>query len=76
LESAPVDQVPLVSTGPFQPPLAVHAVAAVAFQVSVDSPRLLTVVGEAVSVTVGAGCVTTTSADCEDEPPVPLHVSV
>jgi hypothetical protein len=37
--SAPVDEVPLVATAPFQPPLAVHAVAAVAVHVRADSPR-------------------------------------
>jgi hypothetical protein len=72
----PVDQVPLVVTAPLQPPLAVHAVALVAFHVKVELPRALTVDGDAVNVTVGACPVTLTSADCAAEPPVPVHVSV
>jgi hypothetical protein len=77
VESVPVDRVPLVDTAPLQPPLAVHAVASVAAHVKVDSPRGPTVLGEAVRVTVGcAGCMTMTCADCDTEPPTPLHVSV
>jgi len=76
LLSAPVDQLPLVATGPLQPPEAVHAVAFSALQVKVDMPPLATAAGEAVSVTVGAGVVTTTSADCEEDPPTPEQVSV
>jgi hypothetical protein len=67
LLSAPVDQLPLVATGPLQPPGGVHAVAFSALHVKVDMPPLATAAGEAVSVTVGAGVVTTTSADCEED---------
>ena len=35
-----------------------------------------TVVGEAVSVTMGVCVVTTTSADCAADPPGPVHVKV
>jgi hypothetical protein len=76
LLSAPVDQVPLVATGPLQPPEAVHAVALLELQVSVDIPPLATVAGDADRVTVGADVATTTSADCEDVPPTPEQVSV
>ena len=65
LVSAPVDHVPLVATAPLQPPDALHAVAFTEVQVNVDIPPPATVVGDAVSVTVGAGETTTTSADCE-----------
>jgi hypothetical protein len=60
LETAPVDQVPLVATGPCQPPAAVQAVALAAFQLRVDVPPLVIVVGDVDSVTVGASVVTTT----------------
>ena len=63
LESAPVDQVPLAATVPFQPPAAVQAVALAEFQLKVDVPPLPIVVGDADSATVGASVVTTTSAD-------------
>jgi hypothetical protein len=76
LERAPVDQVPLVATAPCQPPEAVQAVASCEAQLKVDMPPLATVVGDADSVTVGAGEATTTSADCEADPPGPLQVSV
>jgi hypothetical protein len=63
LESAPVDQVPLVATVPCQAPEAVQAVASAELQLRVEAPPLAIVVGDADSVTVGAGVVTTTSAD-------------
>jgi hypothetical protein len=72
--TGPVDHVPLVATAPFQPPEAVHAVTLSEFQLRVELPPLATVVGEAVSVTVGG--VTTTSVDCEAEPAGPVHVKV
>jgi hypothetical protein len=76
LLSAPVGQLPLVGTAPLQPPEAVQAVAFFEFHVNVDAPPLPTVAGDAVKVTVGAGVVTTTSADCEADPPTPAQVSV
>lgn len=75
LASAPVDQVPLVATALLQPPDAVQDVAFADVQVNVDMPPLATVVGEAASVTVGAGETTTTSADCEAWPPGPVQVN-
>jgi hypothetical protein len=54
--SAPVDWLPLVAFAPANvPPEAVHEVALVEFQVSVDVPPLAIVVGLAVSNAVGAG---------------------
>ncbi len=73
---APVDCVPLVTLVPLQPPEAVHEVAFVEFQVSVEEPPLATVVGFAVSVTVGAGITTTVAPATLLVPPVPLHVKV
>lgn len=55
LVRAPVDLVPLVATGPCQPPEAVQAVASADVQVRVELPPLLTVVGAAVKVTDAAG---------------------
>ena len=55
LVRAPVDQVPLVGTLPCQPPEAVQAFASEDFQVSVELPPLLTVVGAAANVIDGAG---------------------
>lgn len=63
LLSGPVDQVPLIATGPLHPPDAVHAVASVALQDSFELPPLLTVVGVAISVTLGASEATAASAD-------------
>ena len=67
LVRAPVDQVPLVGTLPCQPPEAVQAVASTDFQVSVELPPLLTVVGAAVNETDAAtgvaGVVTDTATD-------------
>jgi hypothetical protein len=76
LERAPVDQVPLVPTAPCQPPEAVQAVAFAELQRTLDTPPLATVEGDAVRTIVGSGEVTTTSADCEADPPRPLQVNV
>ncbi len=76
LESTPVDQVPLVATAPCQPPEEMQEVAFSELQLKVDMPPSATVVGEAVSVTVGACEVTTICADCETDPPGPVQVSV
>jgi hypothetical protein len=73
--SAPVDCEPLAAKVPDQPPEAVQAVALVEDQVSVELPPLATLVGLALSETVG-GAVTETVADCAAEPPAPVHVSV
>jgi hypothetical protein len=51
-------------------------VALAADQVRVELLPLLIVLGLAVKLTVGAGCVTDTAADCTALPPGPLQVSV
>jgi hypothetical protein len=76
LDSAPVDHVPLVATAPLHPPEAVHAAAFSELQLRLDMPPAATVVGEACSVTAAAAEVTTTSADCELDPPGPVQVKV
>ena len=74
-ESAPVDCEPLTGMLPDQAPEAVHEVALVADQVNVELPPLVTVLGLAAIITVGAGEVTETVADCVALPPVPAQVS-
>jgi hypothetical protein len=78
LLSAPVASLPLVALVPLQSPLATHVLALVEVQLSVDDPPWTSALGDAVSVTVGAGIggVTETVASFEAEPPAPLHVSV
>ncbi len=73
--SAPVDCDPLTALAPDQAPEAVHEVALVADQVNVELPPLETVLGLAARVTVGAGGVTDTVADCVALPPLPVQVS-
>ena len=67
LVRAPVAQVPLVGTLPCQPPEAMQAVASADFQVSVELPPLLTVVGAAINETDAAtgvaGVATDTATD-------------
>ena len=53
--SAPVDCEPLMGLEPDQDPEAVHAVALVAAQVSVEPLPLATVLGLATRVIVGTG---------------------
>jgi hypothetical protein len=60
---------------PDQAPEAVHEVALAADQVNVELPPLATVLGLAANVTVGAGEVTETVADCVALPPPPVQVS-
>jgi hypothetical protein len=72
----PVACDPLVPKVPDQPPEAVQEVALVEVHVSVELLPDTTLVGLAVSVTVGAGVVTVTVADCEALPPIPVQVSV
>ncbi len=75
---APVDCVPLAALVPDQAPEAVHDVASVEDQVSVELAPLVTEAGFAVKVTVGAGvaAVTVTVADFAVLPPVPVQVRV
>ena len=56
--SAPVETLPLVALVPLQPPDAVHEVALVVLQVSVEVPPLAILARFAASVTVGSGGVT------------------
>jgi hypothetical protein len=69
--------VPLAANVPLQPPEAVHEVALVEFQVSVEAPPLGTFVGFAVNVAVGAGLAVTLTVAAADAlvPPEPIHVS-
>jgi hypothetical protein len=67
---------PLVLSLPLQPPEALQEVALVEDQVRVEVAPLLTVVGLALKVTVGAGVVTVTVADCDALPPLPVQVKV
>ena len=74
--SAAVDAVPLVGWDPLQLPDPVHVVALVELQVKDDTPPLATLVGFAVRVTVGAGCVTVTPAVAVADPPAPVQARV
>ena len=67
---------PLVASLPLQPPEALQDVAFLDDQDSVELLPLATVLGLAVKLTVGAGEVTVTVADCAALPPAPVQVSV
>ena len=67
---------PLVASLPLQPPEAVQEVAFLDDQDSVELLPLATVLGLALKLTVGAGEVTVTVADCPALPPAPVQVSV
>ncbi len=73
--SAPVECDPCTACAPDQPPDAVQEVALVADQVSVELLPLVTVLGEALMVTTGAGEVTDTVADWVALPAGPVQVS-
>jgi hypothetical protein len=73
---APVDWLPFVALTPDQPPEAVHAVAFLVDHERVALEPLVTVLGLAASVIVGAGADTDTVADCAAVPPAPVQVSV
>jgi hypothetical protein len=73
--SADVLVEPLVASLPLQPPEAAQEVALVADQVNIELLPLATVLGLAAKVTIGAGEVTETVADCVALPPVPVQVS-
>jgi hypothetical protein len=74
-ESAPVDCEPLTVLVPDHAPEAVHEVAFVDDQANVDAAPLLTVLGAAEKLTLGAGADTETVAACVALPPVPVQVS-
>ncbi len=67
---------PLVGSAPVQLPDAVHALVFVDVQLNIEVPPLVTVVGDAVRLTVGTGCVTVKLALAVLlVPPVPVQVS-
>ena len=70
-----MDCEPLVALLPVQPPEAVQEVALVETRTG-SNAAAATVLGLALKVTVGAGEVTETVADCAALPPVPVQVSV
>lgn len=71
-----MDCEPLVALVPDQAPEAVQEVALVADQDTVELPPLVTVLGLAPRLTVGAGAVTEIVADCVAlPPPAPVQVS-
>jgi hypothetical protein len=76
VDSAPVPALPEGLSVPLQPPEAAQEVALVEDQVNVEVPPLATVVGLALRVTIGAGVVTVTVADCEALPPAPVQLRV
>ena len=67
---------PLTALVPDQAPEAAHDVALVEDQVNVEPLPLATVLGLAAKVTVGAGEVTDTVADCAALPPLPVQLKV
>jgi len=68
-----VDCEPLTALPPDHAPEAVQEVALVEDQVNVELLPLATVLGLAVKLTVGAGDVTDTVADCDALPPAPVR---
>jgi hypothetical protein len=74
-DTAPVDCEPLSPLEPLQPPDALQEVALVLDHVSVEETPGFTILGVAVSVTIGALPETVTVADCVADPPGPVHVS-
>jgi hypothetical protein len=70
------ERLPLADFDPVQAPLALHEVAFVDDQVSVEDSPLLMVEGFAEIETVGAGVDTVTVTDLLAEPPAPVQVSV
>jgi hypothetical protein len=74
--SVPVEDEPLTALVPDHPPEAAQAVAFVATQVSVDAAPCFTVLGVAEKLTVGAGALTDTVADCAALPAAPVQVSL
>ena len=71
-----MDWEPLTASVPDHAPEAVHEVALVADQVTVELVPLATALGLALKLTVGAGAATDTVADWVALPPLPVQVSV
>jgi len=74
--SAPVDCEPLRGWLPDQAPEATHEVALADDQAIVDALPLEIELGLALILTVGAGELTVTVADCDALPPVPVQARV
>ena len=74
--NAPLDCEPLVASDPLHAPEAVQAVASVEDQLKVELPPLDTLLGLALSDTPGGIADVVTVADCDAEPPAPVHVIV
>jgi hypothetical protein len=74
--TAPVDCEPVVGLLPDQAPEAVQDVACAALQLKVARPPLLTVLGAALRVMLGAAEATVTVVDCDAWPPMPMQVRV
>jgi hypothetical protein len=72
----PVDCEPLTGLAPDQAPEAVHEVALVADQFNVALVPLVRALGPTLKLTVGAGDLTVTVADCVAVPPGPEHARV
>jgi hypothetical protein len=70
-----VDCEPLSPFEPLQPPDAVQEVALLLDHVSAEAAPAFTVLGAALSVTIGALLETVTVADCVADPPAPVQVS-
>lgn len=73
---APVDWEPLVGIAPDQAPEALQAVVLVDDQLKVALLPLVSELGLALKLTIGAGALTETVADCAAEPPGPVQVRV
>jgi hypothetical protein len=71
-----VDAEPLIALVPDQAPEAVQEVALLEDQLNVALPPLETLVGLALSETLGAAADTVTVADCVADPPAPVQVSM
>ena len=72
---APVLSLPLAAREPLHPPEAVHEVALVELQVSVEAPPPAIDVGLADSVTVAAGTTATEAVAISLVPPAPVQVN-
>lgn len=72
--NAPVDCVPLIPLGPFQPPPAVQAVALTVVQLIVELPPFATALGPTLREMLGAADLTLTVVDWEALPPGPVQV--
>ena len=72
----PVECEPVIASVPDQPCEATQLVAFADDHDSMEALPLITVLGLALKVTVGAGAVTLTVADCAAVPPEPVQLKV